>query len=106
MWLPLPADISAQLQCLAPFLDGLPEPAALAADTVAANASMDSTLRPALVDLSTQLGSLAERLEPGVGSYVQALETATGAQVLLFDSPGGIVTQANVRSGQGGSKML
>ncbi|PRW34091.1 urea ABC transporter permease subunit [Chlorella sorokiniana] len=88
-------DISAQLQCLAPFLDGLPEPAALAADTVAANASMDSTLRPALVDLSTQLGSLAERLEPGVGSYVQALETATGAQVLLFDSPGGIVTQAN-----------
>lgn len=93
----LHADISTQLQCLAPLLDALPEPTALAADISAANASVDGTLRPALADLSTQLGSLAERLEPGVGAYVQALETAAGAQVLLFDSPGGIVTQANVR---------
>ncbi len=91
----LPADIGAQLQCLAPLLDALPEPSALAADITAANASVYSTLRPALASLSTQLGSLAERLEPGVGAYVQALETAAGAQVLLFNSPGGIVTQAN-----------
>ncbi|KAI7843414.1 hypothetical protein COHA_002892 [Chlorella ohadii] len=88
-------DIGAQLQCLAPLLDALPEPSALAADITAANASVYSTLRPALASLSTQLGSLAERLEPGVGAYVQALETAAGAQVLLFNSPGGIVTQAN-----------
>lgn len=93
----LRADISTQLQCLAPLLDALPEPTALAADISAASASVDSTLRPALADLSTQLGSLVERLEPGVGAYVQALETAAGAQVMLFDSPGGFVTQANVR---------
>jgi len=100
---PLPADIGAQLQCLAPLLDALPEPAALAANITAANASVDSTLRPALASLSTQLGSLAGRLEPGVGAYVQALETAAGAPVLLFDTPGGIVTQANA-SGKGGGR--
>lgn len=92
-------DIGTQLQCVAPLLDALPEPAALSADIVAADASVGSVLHPALAGLSTQLGSLAERLEPGSGAYAEALQTAAGAQELLFGSPNGLITQANVRDG-------
>ena len=97
------ADIAAQLQCLAPLLDALPPPAALAADISAANASVDSVLRPALSDLSTQLGGLAERLDPGVaGAYAGALQTAAGGQALLLDAPDGLVPRANVSEQWGG----
>lgn len=95
----LGADIAAQLQCLSPWLDSLPDPQLLSADLLAVNASIDGTLRPRLTDLSTQLASLAGALEPGAGRYALALEIAGNVSALLLEGPAGLVPRANVREG-------
>ena len=87
------------LQCIAPWLDSLPDPAQLSDDIQAARDSVDSVLTPALGTLGSALGGLATALAPAPspGAYTAALQTISGGRALLTDSPNGLLPQAQVR---------
>lgn len=91
-----PAALGEQLSCLAPWLDSLPDPAALSAAILAANASVGGVLRPRLADLGAQLSGLAAALDPAAGRYGAALQEAAGLKGSLLDSPAGLIARANV----------
>jgi hypothetical protein len=94
----LPAEIAANLQCLAPWLDSLPDPVPLRADVVAARASVDAVLTPRLADLSAQLGGLAAVMAPAPapGAYTVAVQAMVDSRPLLLDAPDGLIPQAQV----------
>lgn len=81
--LPGAADISAQLQCVVPLLHALPDPAALGAAITGTNASIGTVVGPRLASASTQLGSLAQRLDPAGGAHAEALLAVADLQALL-----------------------
>eukprot|EP00887_Chlorella_sp_A99_P003689 scaffold7.g3689.t1 len=80
------SDIAAQVDCLRPWLDGLPDPAPLAAQVQGIQTALAGTVQPTLAHLSGQLSALALLAAPS-GSYGQTLGALAGMGSLL-SSPG------------------
>ena len=84
-------DIKAQLTCLKPWLDGLPDPAALQTQVLGARSTLDTTILPALADLDSQLSTLQALVSPAapVGAYAATLAAVAAAGPVLDDTGGG-----------------
>jgi len=87
--------VAANLQCLAPWLDSLPDPADIGSSLQSLRGSVDSVVAPQLANLSTALTGLTGALAPAPspGTYTAAVQTIADAKALLVDAPDGLIPE-------------